>query len=87
LKSAARADAELKNLLAKADTEFKNLLADVMWPREITRGSRTFEVASKLSRQREVFPDSEGKSGTFFSQKMGRQVQSEINSRLHGVTS
>ena len=41
---------------ARSDAEFKNLLAYVIWPREITRGSHTFEVASKLSRQREVLP-------------------------------
>jgi len=62
---------------ARSDAEFKNLLAYVNWPREITRGSHTFEVASKLSRQREVSPDSEGKPGTFFSQKMSREVQYE----------
>ena len=62
---------------AKSDSDFKNLLAYIIWPHGMTRGSHTFEVVSKLSRQREVSPDSEGKSGTFFSQKMGRQVQHE----------
>ena len=68
---------------ARSDAEFKNLLAYVNWPREITRGSHTYEVASKLSRQREVSPDSEGKPGTFFSQKMSREVQYESLLEMH----
>ena len=68
---------------AKSDAEFENLLAYVIWPREVTRGSHTFELASKLSRQREVSSDGEGKSGTFFSQKMGREVQYESLLEMH----
>ncbi len=62
---------------AQSEAEFKNLLTYIIWPPEITRSSHTFEAASKLSRQREVSLDSEGKVGIFFSEKMGREVQYE----------
>jgi hypothetical protein len=62
---------------------FANGEPHIIWPREMTRGSHAFEVASKLSRQREVSPDSEGKSGTFFSQKMNREVQYESLLEMH----
>lgn len=62
---------------ARAKTTFKNLLDSVIWPPQITRDSHTLELASKLSRQREVPPDGEGKSGRFFSQKLDRDVQYE----------
>ncbi|SRR6266568_2337621 len=52
--------------VTKADAEFKNLFAYVIWPREIIKGPHILEEASKLSRQREVSPDGEGKSGTFY---------------------
>lgn len=61
----------------RSDSAFRNLLTYVIWPREISSGSHTFEMAAKLRRKREVSPDGEGKSGTFFSQKMGREVQYE----------
>lgn len=61
----------------KADTKLKNLLTFVIWPREITKGPQAFDLASKLSRQGDVSADGEGKSGTFFSQKMCRDVHYE----------
>lgn len=62
---------------SRSAAEFKNLLAYVNWPHEITEGPHTFEVASKLRRQRNVSLDSEGKGGRFFSEKMGKEVQYE----------
>lgn len=48
-----------------------------MWPQEVSSRSQKYEEVANLSRKREVSLDSEGKSGTFFSPKMGREVQYE----------
>ena len=66
----------------RSDSAFRDLLAYVIWPSEISSGSHTFEMAAKLSRKREVSRDGEGKSGTFFSQKMDREVQYESLTEL-----
>ncbi len=50
---------------AQSEAEFKSLLTYIIWPSERTRSSYTFKVASKLSRQRDVSLDSEGKVGIF----------------------
>jgi hypothetical protein len=58
---------------AKVDSEFKELLSYIIWPREVS----THLDCSELSRKREVSPDSVGLSGSFFSEKMARDVQFE----------
>ncbi|SRR6266487_1993052 len=68
---------------ARSDIEFRELLAYVIWPREITHNSYTSQMISKLNRKRDVSSDGEGKTGTFFSQKMEREVQFESLLELH----
>jgi DNA-binding CsgD family transcriptional regulator len=57
----------------KLDAEFKSLLPYIIWPGKVTKDLLPFD----LNRKRDVSPDSIGNAGSFFSQKMGKEVQYE----------
>ena len=63
---------------AKLDLELNNLLPYVIWPSEVTKNFNW----SNLSRKREVSPNGEGVSGSFFSEKMFRDMQYESHLEL-----
>ena len=83
LRQRDRAEVIALRKAARSDIEFRELLANVIWPPEITSNSYTSQMISKLNRKRDVSPDGEGESGTFFSQKMDREVQFESLLELH----
>jgi DNA-binding CsgD family transcriptional regulator len=62
----------------KPDLELKKLLSNIIWPREVIKKLHW----SELVRKREVSPDGIGISGSFFSEKMSREVQYEPHMEL-----
>ncbi|TMD65881.1 MAG: hypothetical protein E6I91_09645 [Chloroflexi bacterium] len=62
----------------KLEAEFRSLLPYIIWPRKITKDLLPMD----LSRKRDVSPDGIGNSGSFFSQKMDKEVQYESHLEL-----
>jgi DNA-binding CsgD family transcriptional regulator len=63
---------------ARLDSELNNLLPYIIWPNEVTKNFNW----SDLSRKREVSPSGDGVSGSFFSEKMFRDLQYESHLEL-----
>jgi DNA-binding CsgD family transcriptional regulator len=63
---------------SKRDSEFNDLLPFIIWPSEVNKNFNW----SNFSRQREVSPYGEGISGSFFSEKMFRNIQYESHLEL-----
>jgi hypothetical protein len=63
---------------AKLDSELNNIFPYIIWPNEITKNLNW----SDLNRKREVSPNGEGVTGSFFSEKMFRDIQYESHLEL-----
>jgi len=72
--AALRADAKTRRAAEKCRT----LLGNIAWPRSV----RHLALMPYLRRQRDVSPESEGHAGSFYSEKMGRDVQFESTLEL-----
>ena len=63
---------------ARLDSGLNHLLPYIIWPSEVTKNFNW----SDLSRKREVSPNGDGISGSFFSEKMFRDMQYESHLEL-----
>ena len=73
-RAALRAEAGTRRTAEKCRT----LLANIAWPRNV----RHLDLMPYLRRRRDVSPDSEGHAGSFYSDKLGHDVQFESTLEL-----
>jgi DNA-binding CsgD family transcriptional regulator len=76
MKIYAEATAEQRHhaKIEKLAIEFTRLLSDTLWPRHIQKGVHRFHNFIDTHLERTVPVDSSGKAGSFFSQKMNREI-------------
>jgi Sigma-70, region 4 len=67
----------------KLAMECIRLLSDIHWPRHIQRGAHLFRHFINTHLERTVPPDSSGKVGSFFSQKMNRDIAYRSQLEMH----